>query len=105
MEGGFFSSYSYDKHGGETLRKVYNVIINSPIEPLKENYRLFTTMDLFPTTLAAIGVDIEGDRLGLGTNLFSDKKTLAEEYGYEELFDDLGRASQFDNETFLYPEE
>lgn len=105
MEGGFFSGYGYDKHNGETTRKVYNVIINSPVEPLKENYRMFTTLDLFPTTLAAIGVDIEGDRLGLGTNLFSDKETLAEQYGYEELFNDLSRASDFYSSTFLYPED
>ena len=35
-------------------------------------------MDMFPTTLASLGAVIDGDRLGLGTNLFSDKPTLAE---------------------------
>ena len=30
-----------------------------------------------------MGVQIEGDRLGLGTNLFSDRKTILEEYGAE----------------------
>ena len=38
-------------------------------------------MDLFQTTLAAMGTKIDGDRLGLGTNLYSDKETLAERYG------------------------
>lgn len=38
-------------------------------------------MDLFPTMLASLGVQIEGNRLGLGTNLFSDKKTLMKELG------------------------
>ena len=28
-------------------------------------------MDLFPSILAAMGYEIEGNRLGLGTNLFS----------------------------------
>lgn len=37
-------------------------------------------MDLFPTTLVAMGAKFKGDRLGIGTNLFSDKKTLTEKY-------------------------
>ena len=36
-------------------------------------------MDLFPTTLGALGAQIEGERLGLGTNLFSNRETLSEE--------------------------
>ena len=36
---------------------------------------------MFPTMLASIGVKIEGERLGLGTNLFSDKPTIMEENG------------------------
>ena len=36
---------------------------------------------MFPTLLASIGVKIEGDRLGLGTNLFSGKPTLFEQNG------------------------
>jgi len=36
---------------------------------------------MFPTTLAALGVQIDGNRLGLGTNLFSGQKTLPEKLG------------------------
>lgn len=43
--------------------------------------RKFSTMDMFPTTLAALGVQMDGNRLGLGTNLFSGQKTLTEELG------------------------
>lgn len=50
-------------------------------------------MDDFPTTLAALGVQIEGDRLGLGTNLFSEVPTLLEKYGMEELSIELGKRS------------
>ena len=42
-------------------RTVYNVIINSPIQPQQEKNRSFTTMDMFPTTLASLGATIEGD--------------------------------------------
>ena len=52
-------------------------------------------MDMFPTTLAAMGVQIEGDRLGLGTNLFSKRATLAEEIGYEALNENVSRYSKF----------
>lgn len=66
-------------------RSVYNCIINAPVEGTNMKNRLFSSMDMFPTTLAAIGCTIEGDRLGLGTNLLSDQTTLAEELGLQEL--------------------
>lgn len=62
-------------------RMVYTVYINSVVKPKINERRDYTTFDDFPTTLAALGVNIEGDRLGLGTNLFSDVETLSEEYG------------------------
>lgn len=66
---------------------------------------MFTTMDMFPSTLAALGVKIEGERLGLGVNLFSDEQTLAEKYGYEYMFDELNKMSSFYNRELLYPEK
>lgn len=63
---------------------VYNCLINSAVTPAGSTEgRVFTTMDLFPTVLAAMGFTIEGDRLGLGVNLFSELQTLPEEYGYK----------------------
>lgn len=67
------------------VRRIYNCFINSAAEPTREKNREFTQMDMFPTTLAAMGCEIEGDRLGLGVNLFSDLDTLSEKYGYDEL--------------------
>lgn len=62
-------------------RKVYNCFINTlqSGEDERTRNRNFSTMDMFPTILASMGVTIEGERLGLGTNLFSAKATLAEE--------------------------
>lgn len=61
-------------------RRTYNCFMNTGKE--NENIELKNrnvhSMDLFPTTLGALGAQIEGDRLGLGTNLFSGKETLAE---------------------------
>lgn len=64
------------------IRKVYTTYINSAVEPFDGSVRRdYTTFDHFPTTLASLGATIEGDRLGLGTNLFSSKPTLSEQYG------------------------
>ena len=50
---------------------------------------------MYPTTLAALGVKIEGERLGLGTNLFSDKSTLSEKYGVEYVREEIEKKSSF----------
>ena len=59
-------------------RRVYTTYINSSAEKQTDEKRNYTTFDNFPTTLAAMGVDIEGNRLGLGTNLYSTEQTLTE---------------------------
>lgn len=85
-------------------RKVYNAIINSALEAQNNKNRVFTTFDMYPTTLASIGATIKGDRLGLGTNLYSGKKTLAEEYGIEYLNEELQKRSNFYDNNILYKE-
>jgi len=89
----------------EYERTIYNCIINAPIEPVNEKNRMFGTMDMFPTTLAAMGVEIEGDSLGLGTNLFSEKATLTEVYGFDLLNEEMQKRSEFYNEEILDIEE
>ena len=86
------------------IRTTYNCIINPAIEPTRETGREFATFDMFPTTLAALGATIDGERLGLGTNLFSNEETLTEKYGYDKLEEELNKASDFYIETF-YDEE
>ena len=74
----------------EYERKTYFCIIN-PAEGVKagEDRRYFSTFDIYPTTLAALGATIEGDRLGLGTNLYGTRKTLLEEQGRDKLEQEL----------------
>ena len=77
-------------------RKTYLAVINSGMQvknPEKE--RAFSTLDLFPTTLAALSVDIEGDKLGLGTNLYSEKETLVEQFGTSTVRKELSRKSPY----------
>ena len=78
-------------------RTPVNLIINSSVSPYNSKNREFATVDMFPTTLAAMGVTFEGDRLGLGTNLFSNRKTLVEEMGLEAYEDALLQKSNFYN--------
>ena len=71
------------------VRTIYNVFINSALEANNTVNRTFTSFDLFPTILASMGVSIDGDRLGLGTNLFSNRLTLSEELGFNYLHSEL----------------
>lgn len=76
-------------------RKVYNCFINSGRTPVSAQNRTFTTQDIFPTVLYAMGFDIEGDRLGIGTNLFSERHTLAEELGIEYYMNEINKPSLY----------
>ena len=77
-------------------RRVYNCFLNAQKTPAgKTTFRTAVLMDLFPTMLSAMGYEIQGDRLGLGTDLFSATPTLAEEMGYEQLNDEVQKYSQY----------
>ena len=92
------NTYSFDEVDPKYERRVYNVYINSLVDTNCNKNREFNTFDYFPTTLAAIGVEIEGERLGLGTNLFSCKETLSEEYGDAYIDERLKEKSLFYDE-------
>lgn len=85
-------------------RTIYNAFINAKVETIKENTinREFFTIDLYPTTLAALGVKIEGNKLALGTNLFSEEPTIAEKYGLEHVREELMKKSNFYNNKLIY---
>lgn len=83
-------------------RKVYTAIINPAATAQNEHARSFSTMDLYPTTLASLGVKIDGDRLALGTNLFSEQPTLLEQLGRETLDQELNKQSVFYEKNLLY---
>lgn len=68
--------------GLDYQRKTYFTVINGPEYTLDQN-RSYTTLDIFPTTVEALGAQIEGHRLGLGTSLYADEPTLYEEFGFE----------------------
>ena len=91
MDAGYFDrnvDCEYERH-------MYNCFINSSVSCDDTKNREFSTMDIFPTTLAAMGCRIEGDRLGLGVNLFSDEQTLCEKYGTQWLNEELSKSSAY----------
>jgi phosphoglycerol transferase len=84
-------------------RHVFNIFVNLPegLAPVNANNRIFATTDYFPTILAAMGVEISGDRLGLGTNLFSDRQTLLEEMGEDAYNTEVLRYSDYYFNNFV----
>lgn len=89
------------KTNDKNKRTIYNVIINSKQETSNTKNRSFTVMDMYPTTLSALGTTIKGNRLGLGTNLYSNKQTLTEKYGLRTLDNELKKKSDFYNKQIL----
>lgn len=76
-------------------RRVFTTIINSPVHPSRNVERRYSTLDLFPTILAALGASIDGNRLGLGVNLYSEQETLVEQLGEPALNHELSQGSIF----------
>jgi phosphoglycerol transferase len=78
-------------------RRVYNCFMNVPVDVNRERTvnREFSSIDYFPTILAALNVDIKGNKLGLGTNLFSDEKTLTETIGIDKYNEEVIQRSDF----------
>ena len=92
----------YENHlDKEYTRTVFNAFINSAIPEINSKNRQFSTLDIFPTVLASIGVKIEGERLGLGTNLFSGEPTLIEKYGFEKMKNEIEKRSNYYNRELL----
>lgn len=93
----YFDAHTYKGY----TRTIYNAFVNPAIQPVNAKNRTFTSLDLYPTILASLGVKIEGNRLGLGTNLFSNKKTLAEELTLANLDQELAKNSKFYDNNIL----
>lgn len=84
-----FDDTDFDPEVERNPRYWINMFINSSIEAKKETGRMFSSFDMFPTVLEAMGVTIEGRRLGFGRSLFSGKKTLLEKFSLEEVDEEL----------------
>lgn len=65
--------------GKDKRRRVFNLFVNTEKKPVKTTNRKFTTMDIYPTILEAMGATVSGGRLALGTSLFSEIPTVLEQ--------------------------
>ena len=88
-------------------RTCFNLIINPPaelcdVDQSRFQNRDWAVFDMFPTLVACLGVEFDGNRLGIGTNLFSDEQTLFERDGVKEVNKELENRSNFYNKTFLF---
>jgi phosphoglycerol transferase len=80
-----------------------NFIINSGIQkPMKT--RQYSSLDMFPTLLEAMGFVLEHRGMGLGRSLFSDSLTMLELYGRNAL-DSLLRERSIQYDKFLFGEK
>ncbi|QOR47890.1 sulfatase-like hydrolase/transferase [Trueperella pecoris] len=95
---------SMDKKFFENWDKSYNrTVVNVILNPVQgtdlpasiTKNRQYASFDFYPTILAAIGATIDGERLGLGTNLFAGKPTLVEEDGASYLNKEFAKRSPF----------
>ncbi|CAM3639708.1 sulfatase-like hydrolase/transferase [Erysipelothrix urinaevulpis] len=85
-------------------RNTFNLFINldeQVIENVQDKNRKYYSMDVFPTILSSLNVKVKGSRLGIGTDMFSESKTLYEEYGVDEVNQGIGGKDQWFIQKFM----
>ncbi len=90
------------KAGVSTSDSLYwtNFIINSAVTtPVRE--RQYSSLDMFPTLLEAMGFKLENRGAGLGRSLYSDSLTMLELYG-RKMLDSLLRERSIQYDEFLF---
>lgn len=95
------AEYINDTYDKNYERTIFNSFINSPVEAQKMKDRQFTSFDMFPTTLASMGVRMDTNQLGLGVNLFSEQETLLEKYGFDYMDQQLRKQSKLYKQKLL----
>ena len=101
MQKDYMNLYDISEADKHYDRKVFNTFINSKVKADNYHNIKFSTIDIFPTTLAALGFKIEGNKLGLGINLFASQNTLVNELGIDALSDEFSKVSDFYNKDIL----
>lgn len=83
-------------------KKILNIFINPARIPAVTKNREFLSFDIYPTILEALGAQVKGGKLGLGTSLYGIEPTLAErEKSVKKIDKQLDMRSKF-YEKMLY---
>ena len=98
MQDSFYSDHK------DYNRVNYNVFINSLNTTENNKNREFSMFDMYPTILSSIGIEIEGNKLGFGVNLFSDEKTLIELLGRDKFNNELLKSSDYYDKNIFVKE-
>ena len=99
MDSRYYSELS--KKHKDYRRCAYTVILNGAVSFRGDKTRKYSALDMYPTTLAAMGFEIPGNKLGLGVNLYSDEETLVEKMGLEKLNKELLKHSKYYNKHII----
>lgn len=91
----------YFESRGAYKRYIYNCYINSAKKTDNVSNRVYSAIDSYPTIISSLGANIEGNKLGLGVDLFSEDNTLSEKYGFDYLNNELNKKSVFYNKIIL----
>ncbi len=87
-------------------RTCFNLFLNVPeelqgIDESRLYNRDWAVFDMFPTLVSCLGIQYDGNKLGIGTNLFSNEQTLFERDGVKEVNKELENRSKFYNDNIL----
>ena len=82
-------------------RTIYNLFLNTGYPTGIKTNRLFSAVDMLPTTLSAMGVELSNNRLGLGVDLFSEEDSMIESLGYDAFYTELMKRSTFYERNFM----
>ncbi len=87
-------------------RTCFNLFLNVPeelqgIDESRLYNRDWAVFDMFPTLVSCLGIKYDGNRLGIGTDLFSNEQTLFERDGVKEVNKELENRSNFYNDNIL----
>ena len=96
MDKNFFANFDPDYK-----RTALNIFLNTGLDDTNAYNRTFAQFDMFPTIIRSMGIEIEGNRLALGADLFSGEKTLIERDGFNNVNEMLNSRSSFFNSKFL----
>lgn len=82
-------------NGEHLQRRILNIFINADKPLIRSKFRQFSSFDIYPTIVEALGAHIRGRKLGLGVSLFAALPTLLErDYTPDILEDEMSKRSR-----------